>query len=208
MKLPSYGRQATVLRVLLVLSCLGTVVIGLIALAVYRTFTVGGDLRAARNVVSKELNVPYASRVEVSAHPLLVGLVRLGLSFVPLEPEARLAIGAVRGAEVGVYELGEDPDPVQQVAVFRQVEERMTRRGWSRVVAVCDRDDLVLVYAPDEEMEPDEVEAFVFVLNGRNLVMVAGQGNLEPVVELARASAGTRFELPFQQTGGISSFPR
>lgn len=197
MQLPAHSRHASVLRVLVVLSCLCLLVIGLIGLAVYRTLTVGGDLRAARNVVAKELNVPYASRVEVSAHPLLVGLVRFGLSFAPLEPEARLAMKSIRGAEVGVYELASNLDQAQRLALFRQVDARLSKRGWSRMVTVFDRDDLVMVYAPAGEVNRDDVDAFVLVLNGRDLVMVSGSGNLAPIAELVSGKLAERVTPPF-----------
>ncbi len=197
MKPSTHSRHATVLRVLVVLSCVCLLVIGLIALAVYRTLTVGGDLRAARNVVVKDLNVGYASKVEVSAHPWLVGLVRFGLSFAPLEPEARLALKSVRGAEVGVYQLASSLDGAQRLTLFRQVDDRLAKRGWSRMVTVFDRDNLVLVYAPAGELDPDEVEAFVLVLDGRDLVMVSGSGNLAPIAELVSGQLGDKLPAPF-----------
>ena len=172
------------LRVLAILAALCTLAVGLLAFAIYRTITVGGDLRAARNVVLKELNVRYASKLEVSAHPLLVGLARFGVGLAPIDREARLALKAVRGAEVGVYQLTSNLDAEQRTTLFHKVDQRMEKRGWNRTVAVMDGDDMVLVYTPAGEMDLDELEAFVFVLNGRELVLVAGMGNLEPVRDL------------------------
>lgn len=184
MKAHAPTRNASVLRVLVILSCLTTLVVGVVGLAIYRTLTVGGDLRAARNVVLNDLKIRCHSQVQVSAHPWLVGLVRFGLSFAPLEPEARLAIKTIRGAEIGVYQLASTPDAAQRLTLFQKVDQRMTKRGWHRTVAVFDQEDMVMVYAPTDERAPDDFEAFVFVLDGQDLVLVSGAGNLEPLVEL------------------------
>lgn len=185
MKVHPATRRATVLRVLLVLCGLGTLCVGLVAFMVYRTLTVGGDLRAARNVVTRDLDLNLARQVQISAHPWLVGLARFGLSFAPLEPEAQLALKAVRGAEVGVYALTATPDARQRSTLFNQVDARLTKRGWHRLVAVSGDGNLVMVYGPDAERDADELEVFVLVLDGRDLVMVSGAGNLAPLVQLA-----------------------
>ena len=80
-------RRASVLQVLAVLAGVCLVGVGLVVLLVYRTITVGGDIRAVRGVLLKDLGVKCASKVEIRAQPWVVGLTRLGLSFAPLEPE-------------------------------------------------------------------------------------------------------------------------
>jgi hypothetical protein len=191
-----HSRRASVLQVLAVLASICLLGVGLVGLAVYRTITVGADLRAVRNVVLKDLHVHCASRIEVTAHPLLVDAARFGLSFAPLEREARLAIQSFRGAEVGVYELTSRLDQQQRHALFQKVDRRMEAQGWSRTVAVLNHDDLVLVYSPDRTAAPDRLEAFVVVLNDDNLVLVSGKGNLEPIAELIREKMGDHLPGP------------
>ncbi len=196
MKLTPNPRRAAVLQVLAVLAAVCLTVIGLAGLMVYRTLTVGGDLRAVRGAVLQDLRLTCSSKVEVSLHPWLVGLARTGLSFAPLEPEARLAIQAVRGAEVGYYQLGTALDERQRRDLFEKVNQRLEKRGWERMVTVLGRDELVLVYTPTDELSTEKLEAFVLVLNGRELVLVSGGANLEPILELAATSAGPGFGLP------------
>ena len=196
MKLHRSFRRAAVLQVLAVLAAVCLLAVGLVGLVVYRTITVGGDIRAARNAVLKDLNIKCASKVEVTAHPLLVHLVRFGLSFAPIEPEARLAMKAFRGAEVGVYQLRSSLGVSERRAVFSQIDQRLAGRGWERTVAVLDGDDLVMVFTPEKELDLDDVAAFVVVLNGHDLVLVSGRGDLEPIVELVTGKMGERFSLP------------
>ena len=178
------------------LAALCLLAVGLIGLVVYRTLTVGGDIRTARSAVLKDLNIKCASKVEVTAHPWLVHLVRFGLSFAPIEPEAQLAMKAFRGAEVGVYQLRSAMGDSERRAVFNQIDQRLTGRGWDRTVAVLEGDDLVMVFVPDKELDLDDDEAFVVVLDGNDRVLVSGRGNLEPIVELVAGKLGERFSLP------------
>lgn len=179
-----HDRHASVLQVLAVFAGISLVGIGLIALLVYRTITVGGDMRSVRGAVMNDMGVKCTSKVEVSAQPWLVGLARLGLNLAPLDPEARLAIQSIRGAEVGVYHLASEFDVRERHQLFNKVAARMAERDWDRAVTVINRDQLVMVFTPDEKMNADNIEAFVFVLNGRDLVLVSGKGNLQPIIEL------------------------
>ena len=183
-------RRASVLQVLAVLAGVCLVGVGLVVLLVYRTITVGGDIRAVRGVLLKDLGVKCASKVEISAQPWVVALTRLGLGFAPLEPEARLAMKSIRSAEVGVYRLAANLNDRERCELFRQVATRMADRHWDRTVTVIGRDEMVMVFSPDEKENSSNIDAFVFVLNGRDLVLVSGRGNLDPIVELARTKMG------------------
>ena len=66
----------------------------------------------------------------------------------------------------------------------------MADRHWDRTVTVIGRDEMVMVFSPAEKENSSNIGAFVFVLNGRDLVLVSGRGNLDPIVELARTKMG------------------
>lgn len=184
MKIRPQTHRAAVLQVLAVLASICFVTFALVAFAVYRTVTVGSDLRSARNAVLRDAHLRFTHRIEATARPWLVSAARFGLGFAPLDPDARLAIQSIRGAEVGVYELTARPNEPDRRDLFKSLNVRMEERGWTRTVAVYDRDDMVMVYTPAKELSASKVEAFVIVLNDRQLVMVSGKGNLEPIVDL------------------------
>lgn len=184
MKTRQQNHRAAVLQVLAVLASICFLTFALVAFAIYRTVTVGTVLRSARNAVLRDAHLRFTHRIEATARPWLVNAARFGLGFAPLDPDARLAIQSIRGAEVGVYELTANPDESERRNLFGQVDKRLEERGWTRTVAVYDRDEMVMVYTPQKEVSASKVEAFVFVLNDRQLVMVSGKGNLEPIVEL------------------------
>lgn len=192
----SHGRNGAVLQVLAVLAGICLIGLSAIAFAVYSTVTVGSDMRAVRNVAAKEAHLRFAQQWEGTAHPLLVDVARFGLSFAHLQPEARLAIQSVRGAEVGFYELTTPPNDATRQRLFRDFSQRLEQRGWSRTVSVLDREDLVMVFVPNSETSAQEFRAFVVVLNERQLVLVSGRANLEPMAELVESKLNNHLSGP------------
>ena len=113
-------------------------------------------------------------------------MLRAGLSFVSLPPEARTALRAVRGAEVGVYHLSEDMSVLDQGALLSAADRAMAGRGWERLVGVCREHEFVAVYLPKEQRASAQVQAYVAVVNRADLVVVAARTALEPLLELAQ----------------------
>ena len=101
----------------------------------------------------------------------------------------------MRAAEVGVYKLREGPVPEDHGAILRRADQAMTRRGWVRVVGVSHDRELVAVYMPRKGASPRNLKCCVMVFNGRELVVAAARGNLEPLW----AIAGKHLESGFHQ---------
>jgi hypothetical protein len=114
-----------------------------------------------------------------------LGLARAGLGFVQLEPEARAAVGAVREAEVAMYELRGEADDLNLAKMLSTADQAMGSREWDRVVGVMSRDNMVAVYVPRSLPSARDLRVCVAVVDGRNMIVVSGRSNLEPLLELA-----------------------
>lgn len=148
--------------------------------------TLTRDAAALRNDVLDTAGLETKSRIQFTVGPVLLSLVRSGLSFVPeMEPEARLALNAVRKASVGIYSLRETRESAGSVAMFGRAEATMQERGWRRIVAVNNDEANVMVFAREESRGNGPQKLCVAVRSGDRLIVVAGTVNPEPLVKLA-----------------------
>jgi len=184
---PSRNRGG-ILKFFLLLMMIGLVFVVSVGAMIYASVRPGNDFRAVQNIVLDELPQKPNIRVSVRAPELLVSLARFGLSFVDdIDDEARQAIRAVHGGQVGVFQL---PNPVPRAGklqIMKRVDESMSQNEWTRVAAVVDRDQMVLVYAPEDLNNPGVVEVLTLVLNNNELVIVSVKGDLRPIYEIARS---------------------
>jgi len=151
-------------------------------------FRVSSDVRALRDSVMKAAPVAHwEEQIEIGVGPITLNLARTGLAFVELEPEARTALKAVRGAEVGVYKRrgGGEERQLKPGAILRAADKAMTDRGWDRIVGVLNGRELVAIYAPREIRSPRNVKVCLVTVNERELVVASARSNLEPLMELA-----------------------
>jgi hypothetical protein len=148
-------------------------------------FHLSSDTRALRNGLMQASGVEWRQQIGLNVGSLTFGALRAGLSFFPLDPEARAAVQAVRGAEVGIYELEStrDPDSAAMLAVADRV---LNARGWERVVGVLHGDELVGVYLPAKPFSARRVKCCVLVFDGNRMVMVRATTNLKPLLECLR----------------------
>jgi len=157
----------------------------LVALGVWSCIRVGGDARALRTAALRASGQRWDRQVEVSAGPMLLGLARLGIGFAPVERDARLALDAVRRAEVAVFKSRSGGGTDAGMPVLRAADATMTRRGWERLVGVVNDEATVAVYVPRGRSSDESLEACVLVLNDEHLVVVSARTELMPLLELA-----------------------
>ena len=69
-------------------------------------------------------------------------------------------------------------------------DSAMTARGWERVVGVMDGKNLVTVYLPEKNVSVHRLKCCVMVFDGKEMVLVSAQGNLEPLLKYALAQPG------------------
>src|SRR4029434_2128625 len=85
-------------------------VVGVVA-GVTSCFRPSSDTKALRNGLVNASGVEWRQQIVLNVGGLTFGAVRGGLSFLPLDARARAALEAVRGAEVGIYDLSSEADP-------------------------------------------------------------------------------------------------
>jgi len=153
-----------------------------VALAVLH---VSGDTRALRNAVIKGDDARWRKQIELNIGSIPFTAARLAMPFIEMPVEAKLAISAIRGVEFSVHELeSSKPDAAR---ILKEADERMTKRGWDRVVMVRDGREAVAVYV--QPGTDSELKVSVLVLEGKQMVAVTGHGRLEPLFELAMKKA-------------------
>ena len=180
---------------LVVLLLIPLVALGTIALGVASYFRLSSDTRAMRDGVIKASGVEWRQNIGLNIGGGTFGLVRAGLSFIQLEPEAQAAIKAVRGVEVGIYEPTSGTKPPDGAAMLAVADKVLNARGWERVVGVLDGKDLVSVFVPAGAVLTDKVKCCVLVFDGRQMVMVSARVDAEPLLECLRNQSDLRLKL-------------
>jgi len=175
---------------------IGVVSVGLLVAGVAGHLGVKGDAGTLRDSLMESSTGDWDRRIEVNAGGFALNLARATVAFVDLDPDMRDALRAVRGAEVGVYELRRRAKRrVDRAAMLLAADKAMAARGWDRVVGVVDGDQLVAVYLPAQIRSPRDVKVCIGVLDNDQLVVAGARSNVEPLVELAFRNAEWRKEV-------------
>jgi hypothetical protein len=143
------------------------------------------DTRALRDGLTKATGGAWEEQVEISAGFFTVGLAKAIVACTDAPPEARTALSALRGAEVGVYRQAETAEAPAPSAFLSSADRAMAEQGWERIVGVVNRHDRVAVYVPAKLRSPKDMRFCVAVMQERQLVLVKATGNPEPLVRLA-----------------------
>ena len=161
-------------------------VLALLTLGLTGCFKVSSDVRALRESVMKSGVMEWNQEIELGVGAITLNLARAGLAFVDLPPEARAALHAARGAEVGVYRLRDARKPLNRAALLSAADKAMAGRGWDRIVGVLDQCDLVAIYMPNDVRSARDVKICLLTLSGEEMVIACARSNLEPLMEMAR----------------------
>lgn len=160
--------------------------VGGLVLGVASYFRQSSDMRGLRKALAQASDVEWRQHIGLNVGSVTLGLARAGLSFAPLEPEARTAIRTVRGVEVGIYELATGSKSPDRVAMLAAADRAMNSRGWERVVGVLEKKEMVGVYLPTQLGSVHRVKACVVVFDGRQMVVVSARADLEPLLDFLR----------------------
>ena len=169
--------------VLLLLVLFGLPLLGAVGVASY--FRLSSDTRALRRNVMTSVPGQWDTKVAVRIGWLTTGLVRECSQLVQLPPEPRAALDALRGVEVAVYELQQQPRKADYAAVLALADKTMTSRGWDRVVGVVEANQCVAIFVPQKKFSAQNSACRVLVLSERDLVIVSAHGDLTPLLDLA-----------------------
>jgi hypothetical protein len=148
-------------------------------------FLLGSETAALRNSCLGTTGGQWHKRIVLNVGTLSTSFLRFGAQFLKLPPEARTALVAVHGAEVGIYRQQGDHPPQNFPGILDRADKAMVARGWERVVGVVQKGELVAVYLPGKSLSPERVNCCVMVVHGDELVIVGARGNLQPLLSLA-----------------------
>jgi hypothetical protein len=148
-------------------------------------FRLSSATQALRSSVMQSVPGQWDKRFAVHVGGATLALARFGSRFFNLPPEPKAALGALNGAEVGVYELQNAPSALDYAALFTAADKSMSRRGWERIVGVVQGRQFVAVYMPRDLRTLKRMACCVVVLNEQKLVVASARGNLEPLLGLA-----------------------
>lgn len=154
-------------------------------LSVLGMFHLGSEATLLRTTLMSSVAGTWDKKIAIRVGGITTALVRGGSRFFNLPPEPRAALDALHGAEVGVYNLQEEPGYVDRGPMLTRADKAMAARGWDRIVGVVQENNLVAVYIPHKKASARNLRCCVAVFSGRDLVVVSARGNVEPLLALA-----------------------
>jgi hypothetical protein len=149
---------------------------------VVRFFQCSSDTGALRQSVMSSVAGSWDRKISIRVGGLTTGLVRLCPRSFKLDPEPRAALDSLRGIEVGVYKLQQEPKSVDCAAILGRADKAMSARGWDRIVGLSEGTKVVAVYFPRQPR--GTLKCSVLVFDGCDLVVASVRGNPKPLLEL------------------------
>lgn len=183
---PPLKPQRSLARWMLFLIVMLVAPVVIVGVGVASMFTLNGDATVLRREVMAATEADWDTKVQVSVGRFTLGAVRTGLSFVQAEhmDDARLALSAVRHASVGVYEKSSRDNRWSREQLLARTDERMRKRGWTRMVGVTENNEAVLVYTSDRLDHGDRMDLCIAVVDGNEMVIVSTRVDAAQLMKL------------------------
>lgn len=157
----------------------------LFGLAVVRLLGPDRDLAQVRREMARTVESPLRCQIQVNLGPLALVPARIITRFIDdIPPEAHLALSAARRASIGVYHVDAAAADDPAKALFDSTDGHMNESDWTRVLAVRDGDETVMVYLPRDWTGEGDVDVFVAVCDGNDLILVSAGLRPEPLKKL------------------------
>jgi hypothetical protein len=173
------------IRVLAIIGIAGFLMLVAVAAGVASYFRLSSEARSLRDALLSSTSDPWNKKIALNIGGFTTAVARTGLGFVKkLPPEARVAASALRGVEVGIYELADGQRHDDPAGVIARADKAMTAKGWVRMVGVCEKDQLVAIYVPLKDLSARRMKCCVLVLESRQLVVASVRANIEPLMAL------------------------
>ncbi|GAB1488807.1 hypothetical protein MASR2M8_12540 [Opitutaceae bacterium] len=166
---------------------LGSFAFGLLIVvtAVANVVTLSRDAAALRRAVVKAGDLDASTKVQVSTGPILLGLARSVTALIDdIPPEVKHGLAAVHKASVGVYDLAHGSVEQAHSRILEEADKGLRGRGWSRLLAVRNSDNTVVVYATDEDFSGSSMRVCVAVCNQEQLVIASATVQPEALMDL------------------------
>lgn len=154
-------------------------------------FFLSKEARKLQLAIDTRLDGTAATKIQFSVGPGLLGIGRMAAHWVDDIPnEVHHALGAVKEASIGIYELDAIPSAATRNQLVQITDERLGLKGWKRIVAVSENRETVLVYAPTDIGESDDIQFCVAVCDGKDLVVVSATASREGLMKLTDLHRG------------------
>lgn len=185
------GRRGRVFRWLMMGAglCLAPFVV--LAFVVASYLSLDGDATVLRREVMAATETRWNTTIQVSLGRATINAVNFGLGFIRdnAVAEVRAALTAVRRASVGVYERVAGDTSATREKLFRNTDQAMQKRGWSRLVGAVDGKDAILIYVPQNMAVGGVVEICLAIISGKELVVASTQVDAISLAELVKHPA-------------------
>jgi hypothetical protein len=160
----------------------------LVSVGVYNLVTLTNEASVLKRSLFAADRFDGSLRVQGTVGPVLLSGARMVTRFIPdIPPEVREALGAVRSASVGIYELDVAPTAKVRNEVFVEADAAMERSGWTRIVSVSERHQRVAVYTPAEDVADErQIRICVAVCDHKQLVLVSARADARKLSEFAQ----------------------
>ena len=134
----------------------------------------------------------WNTKAQVSVGRLTLATIGQGLRFFPHKDiaDARLALRAVKHASIGVYERTSRESHWSCEKLFKKTDHAMHNLGWTRLVGVVDKQEMVLVYVQDDLDEDEPIDICVAVVSGKEMVVASTTIDAEALGELVAKHTG------------------
>lgn len=167
---------------------------GLCVVGVTGYFRLGSETAALRETMMSSVKGHWEKKIELNVGWFTTAVARTFSRAIILQPEPRAALEAVRGVEVGVFELAGEPGAFNPGAVLLRADQALKRRGWQRIVGVTQEHQLVAIYMPSRETSQRDLKCCLMVFEGRQLVVVSARGKVEPLLAIAEKHLPAKFK--------------
>lgn len=142
-----------------------------------------GEAAVLRDGLKHATGGRWNTRVQLKSGMLLFP-ARMVVAMCNVDEEAKWALGAVRSASVGVYELGEpSADSPGLSASLASLDASMRNKGWERLVTGAEDGTNVIVYTNSGD-RGSTMRVCAGVVNGRELVVVSATIRPEALMPL------------------------
>jgi hypothetical protein len=150
-------------------------------------FQLGAEASVLQASLKQSAGGEWHKQIAINAGWFTTGLLRAATRFVHLPPEARTVLGAIHGAEVGIYRQKGVHLPLDFGAALEAADKGMRGKGWERVVGVVQplERQLVAVYLPRKGLSPRRMKCCVMVVQREDLIIAGARGDLASLLSLA-----------------------
>lgn len=165
----------------------GLAVILAVGAGVCNLLTPAREARLLRRELFAAHGMLATKRIEGSAGPLVLSVVRLVTALISdIPPEVRDVVRSLESVSVGVYSLHYTPANKVRNGAFAAADDAMQRQGWIRALLINGARNNVVVYVPADAGGSEELRVCVAVYDDRRVFVVSGRARTDELIVIAQ----------------------